>query len=381
MNVATRRNGDYLENPAADRKRPVIWLLLDGRPGHDTQVIGLAKRLDGVIERKPLSFSVLNYVPNPILGSSLASLTPPSRASLAAPFPDLVIGMGRRIVPAARWIRRQAQGRTSLVLLGRKVATGDAPDELRIRLAHFGQPESKDESVLLLPPTQVDEQTLAALRTSSADPMHDMARPRILLLVGGPTAQHAFDAGFAGHMAREVAEAGLTAGGELAVVTSRRTPPTAIATIRSAAPRAHIHEWRADRKDNPYLTYLAHADLIVVTGESESMLAEAAATGKPLTIYPLRPRPATFKHRIADWTARRAHGDASGSNACRMLIRQGWITPARNLDVMHRRMEERGLAQVFRGRINTAPPASYADLDAVVGRVRDMLGRQGPVGH
>ena len=111
------------------------------------------------------------------------------------------------------------------------------------------------------------------------------------------------------------------------------------------------------------------------------MLAEAAATGKPLTIYPLRPRPATFKHRIADWTARRAHGDASGSNACRTLIRQGWITPARDLDVMHRRMEERGLAQVFRGRINTAPPASYADLDAVVGRVRDMLGRQGPVGH
>ena len=153
-----------------------------------------------MIERKPLSFSVLNYVPDPSLArASLphAAIACQSRRS----FSDLVVGMGRRIVPAARCICRQAQGRTRLVLLGRKVATGDAPDELRIRLAHFGQPESKDESVLLLPPTQVDEQTLATLRTSSADPMQEMARPRILLLVGGPTAQHAFDAGFAGRMA------------------------------------------------------------------------------------------------------------------------------------------------------------------------------------
>ncbi len=33
--------------------------------------------------------------------------------------------------------------------------------------------------------------------------------------------------------------------------------------------------------DNPYTGYLALADIIVVTGESESMLSEAAATGKP----------------------------------------------------------------------------------------------------
>ena len=277
MNVATRRNGDYLEAPAADRKRPVIWLLLDGRPGHDTQVIGLANRLEGEIERKRLDFTLLNYIPNPLLGSSLASLTRQSRASLAAPPPDLVIGMGRRVVPAARWIRRQAIGRTRVVLLGRKVATGDDPDEHRIRLAHFGQPPSTHESVLLLPPTQVDRQALDRLRAESADPMPEMARPHILLLVGGPTAHHHFDADFANRMAREVADASARAGGGLAIVTSRRTPPAAVAAMREAAPAAHLHEWRADRQANPYLSYLAHADLIVVTGESESMLAEAAA--------------------------------------------------------------------------------------------------------
>jgi mitochondrial fission protein ELM1 len=376
MNVATRRNGDYLETPAADRKRPVIWVLLDGRPGHDTQVIGLANRLEGTIERKQLAFTLLNYVPNPILGPNLVSLTRRSRASLAAPHPDLVIGMGRRIVPAARWIRRQAKGRTRLVLLGRKVATGDDPDELRIRLAHFGQPQSNDESVLLLPPTQVDRQALDRLRTETADPMQGMAKPHILLLVGGPTAHHRFDVDFATRMAGEVADASASAGGGLAIVTSRRTPPAAIAAMSRAAPGAHLHEWRADRQANPYLTYLAHADLIVVTGESESMLAEAAATGKPLTIYPLPPRRPSLKHRLAEWTVARAQGDSAGANVCRGLLRNGWITPPRDLATMHRRMEQRGLAEIFRGRINSTPPGFYADLDAVVRRVRDMIGRE-----
>ena len=56
------------------------------------------------------------------------------------------------------------------------------------------------------------------------------------------------------------------------------TPADAIDAIRRVAPEAHLHLWQADRADNPYLSYLAAADLLVVTGESESMLAEASAT-------------------------------------------------------------------------------------------------------
>ena len=37
-------------------------------------------------------------------------------------YPDLVIGMGRRVVPIARWIKRDSGGRSRVVLLGRKAA-------------------------------------------------------------------------------------------------------------------------------------------------------------------------------------------------------------------------------------------------------------------
>jgi hypothetical protein len=46
-----------------------------------------------------------------------------------------------------------------------------------------------------------------------------------------------------------------------------------------------MHRWGMRPQDNPYLAYLALADRLVVTGESMSMLAEAAATHRPLYIF------------------------------------------------------------------------------------------------
>ena len=45
-------------------------------------------------------------------------LTAASRRWLQPPWPDLVIGIGRRTVPVARWIQEQSGGRTNLVRLG-----------------------------------------------------------------------------------------------------------------------------------------------------------------------------------------------------------------------------------------------------------------------
>ncbi|MCA9476882.1 MAG: mitochondrial fission ELM1 family protein, partial [Nitrospira sp.] len=45
--------------------------------------------------------------------------------------------------------------------------------------------------------------------------------------------------------------------------------------------------WNPQQALLPYVTALALADVIVVTGESEAMLAEVAATDKVMVIYPL----------------------------------------------------------------------------------------------
>jgi hypothetical protein len=96
---------------------------------------------------------------------------------------------------------------------------------------------------------------------------------------------------------------------------------------------ADIHEWRAGETDNPYLAYLALADQFVVTGESMSMLTEAAYTAKPLYIfdpgdagqwwrYPHNYRFKPLSHHFAmRFAPRRMHRDVG--NIQRQLVRDG----------------------------------------------------------
>src|SRR3546814_19846499 len=55
---------------------PRIWLLLDDRPGHITQVVGLAEALGWPYETKALRFTPLNRLSNRLLGASRLSLDP-----------------------------------------------------------------------------------------------------------------------------------------------------------------------------------------------------------------------------------------------------------------------------------------------------------------
>jgi len=51
--------------PSPGTPRPRIWALLDDRPGHSTQTLGLARALNLPIEEKYLSFNILNRLPTP----------------------------------------------------------------------------------------------------------------------------------------------------------------------------------------------------------------------------------------------------------------------------------------------------------------------------
>jgi mitochondrial fission protein ELM1 len=358
--LAQSENEDHL-------MQATVWLLIDDRPGHATQVRGVARRLGLPAVEKALQFNALNRLPNPLLGASTLSLRKGER--IDPPYPDLVIGMGRRIVPVARAIKRASGGRTRIVLLGRKAANDSDAADLSVACVHFRLLPHPDLVELVVPPTQVDANTLAAARKVRPDPLSGLKHPRVVLLAGGPTVQHAFEADFAGRMTRDIAAAALAIEGSLAIVTSRRTPKDAIAAMRNAAPQAHLHEWRADRADNPFLSYLAHSDLLVVTGESESLLSEAAATGLPVTIYPLPARPKRLKDRFAE--ALRAHAENNG--LARMLLDGGWVAPPRDLDMMHRMMVTHGRARLFDGSLNQTKPAPAHELDDLARRIRALI--------
>jgi hypothetical protein len=67
---------------------------------------------------------------------------------------------------------------------------------------------------------------------------------------------------------------------------------------------AFAHRYAPGQTDNPYPALLALADQFIVTGDSASMLAEAAGTGKPVAVFapPLRRTPS---QRLLRWIENR----------------------------------------------------------------------------
>jgi len=104
-------------------------------------------------------------------------------------------------------------------------------------------------------------------------------------------------------------------------------------------------------------------------------LAEAAATARPLTIYPLSPKPESVKQRIARWVRRSADGAGPWRDLCRALLAGGWMTPPRDLALMHALLVARGQAGLFADGLNTSEPRASLQGRQLAKRIYAMLGR------
>lgn len=375
MSALESRATEMVSKPDQDRTPapPRLWLLLDDRPGHTTQVVGLAEALGWPYEAKELRFTALNRISNRLLGASRLSLDGGRSAELAPPWPDLVIAMGRRTAPIARWIKRQSGGRSKLVQLGRKAANVAADFDLAVTCRHFQLPAHPKRLNLLLPPTQVTPARLQEAAARWPELFDGAARPRVALLVGGTTAHHRLTGETAARMAAEVQAFAESLGGSLTCVTSRRSGAAVEQALKQGAPAARCHFWRRDQQENPYLGYLAQADILVVTGESESMLAEAAAAARPLYIYPIPTKPETLRARLAAAVLKVSQGSGPLARFCEALIQSGLVVPPRDLELMHQGMIESGVARRFGDKRPPAETPCPPDLESLTQRVRRLL--------
>ncbi len=249
------------------------WVLADPRAGTAAQALGIAERL-GPHRVVPLEWGVGARVPWPI--PTLMGLTPAARAQFQAPWPRLVISAGRRAGPVARWLGARgartvqcmrAFGRFDLSVIGRHDGPREAPDVLPILgAAHRVTPEK-----------------LAAARQEWAA-LAALPGPRVALLLGGPVRGEGLDPGLAARLGAQVA--GFA--GSVLASASRRTGAAATEALAQAlAPVPHeLHRWGNTGK-NPYLGFLAWADVVVVSGDSVSMLSEALMTAAPVFVAPL----------------------------------------------------------------------------------------------
>ncbi len=375
---------------------PAVWVLDDGKPGHRTQSLGLAHQLGWDYELKLLRFNALAELPNAWLRHGLAALRPESRAALHAPWPDLLIGTGRRTAPVAAWIRRAALGKTKVVQGGRLGTMPNDPFDLGVapRYAQLFPHERRMD--VDLPITRVTETALDQARQDWEGRLGADTPPRWALLIGGPNAEHSFSSATARRMGERVAERARAAGARVWVTTSRRTPAASADALETALGDVctYFHRWQEDAgsEENPFMGFLALADRLIVTGESASMLAEACASGRPVEIYPL-PQSLRTPAAWVRWVARSV-SDRIAARAYRRpvnrrgferpqrrlerlsagLLARGWIRPGGHSRQLHRHLVDAGLARFFGDEtpIRSGRPSETAKQ--VAREVRRILG-------
>lgn len=373
--------------PRTRAEPPSIWVLTDDRPGNSTQSIGLADALGWPYQLKRLHPGPLARVHNRLLGASRAGIDAARSSPLEPPWPELVIAAGRRTAPVALWIREQSAGRTRLVQLGRNGADFADLFDLAVTPRYcrlFPHPNRIQTSATL---HSVSPSRLAQAAEAWKQRLQAAPAPRIALLVGGTSGQYHLGPAVARRLAQDVLHFAKEAGGSVFATTSRRLSRAAGAALCDAlAEGALVHRWRPNDADNPYLGFLALADAIVITGDSESMLAEATALGRPVYVYPLPERP-SFRLLRALREPVVARAEAKPSNRrgtprpqqglelfCARLIERGFVRPTRDLARLHHELYRRGVAKPFGAPLATHTGAASNDLAVVAARVRALLG-------
>ena len=145
---------------------------------------------------------------------------------------------------------------------------------------------------LLGSPNRISRQTDRTTRaTHFAGRFGGLRKPRIAVLIGGENKAYRFGARESDALAATLAERSKTYG--LMVTTSRRTGNANTARLRKSLENTDAYIWGGEG-ENPYLGFLAWADAILVTANSVNMACEAAATGKPVHIFPLAGGSAKF---------------------------------------------------------------------------------------
>lgn len=282
-----------------------VWLLCDDKTGTLNQARGVAERLAGLLprpmavrEHRARARFPFKFLPARLwqmFGTKLAvaALIP----KLMPPWPDLVIAAGRSAVAPAAAIRRLSGGRTRVVALQNPRLPLTAFD-LVIAPVHDGL---AGPNLLALDgaPHRVSAARLAdaaarpppALAALKAD-AGAAGKPFVAVLLGGNSARYRFDTATADRLATDLARLA-DSGARLALTPSRRTPPGVVDRLQTAlAPFPHFF-WNGSG-ENPYLALLALADHLLVTGDSVSMLSEAASTGKPVYRIDLPGNPGKF---------------------------------------------------------------------------------------
>lgn len=262
------------------------WIVTDGKPGMESQCLGLADALEIKPVIKRLVLQKPWGVASPYIRLPLA-LSYDDVTALQPPWPHLLIATGRQSVQASLFVRRMSRrsGSPSVTVQIQNPAISPRHFDLVITPAHD---HLTGENVLTtlgalhrITPQKLDE--AMPLFLSRIGPL---PRPYTVVLLGGTNGSYQFSSQDMQDLAQGIVTAVRESHGSVLVTPSRRTSPAHLSLLQRSLAEFPTFIWDG-AGDNPYFGMLAVADRIVVTSDSVNMVSEAVASGKPVQVFEL----------------------------------------------------------------------------------------------
>jgi mitochondrial fission protein ELM1 len=362
---------------------PATWVILSDKRGDNGQVETIVDALPWPVEHKYVHMKPEFVLGKPRYRPSLDHLDQSRSDPLEAPWPDLIITVGRRPSMAALWVRQQSGNKTRIVLVGKP--SGHMLDfSLVIASAENQMPPLHNFMPTTLPLMRIQPEDVASEVQAWRARFAPLSKPLIAMLIGGETNPFIMNRKVADDLVATAHWIVTTLGGTPYVTTSRRTTPEVVEVLRrDLPPQAILFEWSPDAPDNPYRALLGSADGFIVTADSVSMMVEVIYLHKPLAIFPL---PGGWLGSVDQWRRSLAHWlfnprQATLWDRWRHRLARGVfyidvfnvLSATRDFRAFHRLLVEKGLA-VWSGQPFKQPEADLPDdVSAVVKRIQSLF--------
>jgi hypothetical protein len=313
------------------------WIITDGTVGMEAQGIAVAEAVSLPFSlRRVRVTGAMRLLPAP-----LQLLVPPARLlrfvatneRLEAPWPRLIISIGRRSVPIALAIKRLSKPHAFALHIQNPKVPARLFDLLAVPV--HDDFEAPNAITTFGAVHSVTAARLAEAAKRFAPDIDALPRPRVAVLLGGESQAFSFPPELAASFGAKLASLARDSGAALLVTPSRRTRPDSLAALSAAIKDVPHIVWDG-ASDNPYFAFLASADAIVVTEDSVNMVTEAAGTGKPVYVQGLKGR-------------------------------------STRISRFHRLMQERGATRPFEGTLETWAYAPINDTEVVASAIRRAL--------
>ena len=237
-----------------------LWLIGDGKPGHENQSLGLAEAMQRRVACEIHRISIAGE------GGFFGRI----RAALAAgkklPKPDIIIAAGHATHLPLLWLARKHRA-ASIVLM-----------RPSLPLSWFGLCIAPSHDFPKKPQRKNLILTRGAINRVHAE---DLPKTGKLILIGGPSKTHGWDDAAMLNMLKAI-----TATGDWQLTDSRRTPEGFLEQIKKHLPNIEIFscketafDWLPDK--------LGRAKEVWVSEDSVSMIYEALSSGARVGLLPV----------------------------------------------------------------------------------------------